>query len=61
MKLQLMLKPMHDGQLTQMLCDEHGEPLPGQFSLVTETAVDQFATVTVKFCEITFALPPGGV
>lgn len=57
--LHVMLKPVGEGRLTPLLCDEHGEPLPGQMSVKIETSSDDITMVTVKFCAITFSLPPG--
>lgn len=53
--LKVIMKPNGGGELTPLLCDAQGEPLPGQVSVKIETAVDQNATVTVTFCAIKFA------
>lgn len=59
MDLQIMFKSVGNDMLTPLLCDEHGEPLPGQVSLDITTAVDETATVTVTFSAVRFSLPPG--
>jgi len=55
-RLKVMLKPGAEGQLTPLLCDDGGEPLPGQLAVEIKTATDETATVTVTFGMIEFAL-----
>ena len=56
-RLKVMLKPTGDGELTPLLCDEHGVPLPGQLRVEIYTAVDDFARVTVEFGMVEFDAP----
>lgn len=59
MKLTVMFKPAANGQLMPVLCDEQGEPLPGQRALAINTAIEDVATVTVTFGEVAFVQREG--
>ena len=56
MKLKVIMKSNGTGGLTPLLCDEHGEPLPGQVRVDILTAVDDIARCVVEFCMIEFAV-----
>lgn len=57
MQLQVMMKPMFgdSGNVTPVLCDGEGNPLPMQAAVEIKTAVDDLATVTVTFVGLKFA------
>lgn len=56
--LKVMLKPMNDGRLTPLVCNDAGEPLPCQLAVDIKTASEQWATVTVTFGMVEFAAEP---
>lgn len=43
-----------DDDVTPLLCDEHGEPLPCQIAVAIDTRADDLATVTVTFGAVKF-------
>jgi hypothetical protein len=53
-RLKVILKPRGNGELTPLLCDQDGNPLPGQVSVEIKTAVDDISTVTVTFRAVEF-------
>ena len=54
-RLKVMMHPKGNGELTPLLCDAGGNPLPGQTRVDISTGVDDIARVTVEFVFVEFA------